>query len=164
MRLHLPHLQVRPDGSGVMTGVVLAQSSCGLFFLAGLGTGLWKFQAMTANAKGEAPFYVDLCHRAALMYAFACLVLAEFARLSVWGETVNLIAVAAPVVFFAAAVASYAAHGIMRDTDNQFRRPHRLGAREVHGRSMRAFIYLLAAGEIGGFLVLFAGFMKHLMA
>ncbi|HEX5379138.1 MAG TPA: hypothetical protein VFW47_11220 [Phenylobacterium sp.] len=145
-----------------MTAETLAQLSCGGFFLTGLITGIWKYRAMITNVDGQAPAYVDICHRAALMYAFACLVLAEFARLSVWAEAINLVAVAMPVVFFVAAVASYAVHGLLKDTDNQLRRPHQLGARHVHGRLVSVFIYMLAAGEIGGFLVLLAGFARGL--
>ncbi|HYD26333.1 hypothetical protein [Brevundimonas sp.] len=51
---------------------------------------------MITSEAGEAPAYVDICHRAALMYAFTCLVLAQFAGLSVWPEPVNLIGVAVP--------------------------------------------------------------------
>lgn len=147
-----------------MNPVQLAQLACGIFFLVGLVTGLWKFRAMAASPDARAPAYVDICHRAALMYAFACLVLAEFARLSSWSPAVNLVAVALPIFFFAAAVASYAVHGLLRDTDNQIRRPHRLGRRHVHSALVSGFIYLLAAGEIGGFVVLFAGSLGRLTA
>lgn len=146
----------------MMTAVHFAELSCGSFFLVGLVTGLWKYRGMIKSVDGQAPAYVDICHRAAFMYAFACLVLAEFARLSAWREDVNLAAVVVPVGFFAAAVASYALHGWLGDTDNQLRRPHRIGQRAVHGRAISVFIYLLAAGEIGGFGVLFAGFAQSL--
>lgn len=135
---------------------------CGVFFMTGLVTGIWKYRSIITNVEGQAPVYVDICHRAALMYAFACLVLAEFARLSAWGELVNLAAVVLPVVFFAAAVGSYAIHGFLQDTNNQLRRPHKLGQAYVHGAVVSSFIYLLAAGEIGGFAVLFAGFVQTL--
>jgi hypothetical protein len=144
-----------------MTAVQLAQLSCGGFFLTGLVTGVWKYRGIITNVDGQAPAYVDICHRAALMYAFACLVLAEFARLSAWPDIVNAIAVAVPVLFFASAIASYAVHGLLQDTDNQLRRPHQLGARQVHGGVISTYVYLLAVGEIGGFLVLFAGFARH---
>lgn len=143
--------------------VQLAQLACGGFFLTGLTTGVWKYRAMITDAQGVAPAYVDVCHRASLMYAFACLVLAEFARLSAWPPGVNLAAVALPVVFFAAAVAIYAVHGILRDTDNQLRRPHRLGPGQVHGRIISLFIYALIPGEIGGFLVLLTGSADKLL-
>jgi len=135
----------------------IALWACGGFFLTGLLTGAWKYQAMIRDIDGQAPPYVDICHRAALMYAFACLVLAEFSRLSAWPATVNLAAVVAPVIFFAAAVASYALHAVLRDTDNQIRRPHRLGRGHVPGAAMNLFVWALVVGEIGGFLVLLTG-------
>ncbi len=147
----------------MITAVQLAQLSCGGLFLTGLGTGVWKYRAMITDPDGASPAYVDICHRAALMYAFACLVLAEFARLSAWPEWVNLVAVAAPVAFFVSAVAAYGVHGALRDTDNQLRRPHRLGSGEVHGRVMSLYIYSLITGEIGGFLVLLAGSADKLL-
>lgn len=146
-----------------MTAVHLAQLSCGALFLVGLLTGVWKYRCMIVDPDGQAPVYVDICHRAALMYAFACLVLAEFARLSTWPPLVNLIAVAAPVAFFASAVAAYGVHGILRDTDNQLRRPYQLGRRHIHGGVMSVYIYALIAGEVGGFLVLFAGAVPGLL-
>lgn len=146
-----------------MIGAVdLARLGCATLFLTGLLTGVWKYRAMITSPDAQAPVYVDICHRAALMYAFACLVLAEFAGHSAWPATVNRAAVIIPIVFFIAAVASYAVHGLLRDTDNQLRRPHRLGAGHVHGRAVTAFMALLAAGEIGGFLVLLGGYARSL--
>lgn len=147
----------------MIDAIHLAQLASGVLFLVGLVTGVWKYRYMIIDADGQAQVYVDICHRAALMYAFACLVLAEFARLSVWPEMVNRLAVATPVLFFGLAVASYAIHGVLRDTDNQLRRPHRLGSRKVPGGAITAFIYALAAGEIGGFLILFSGSLPHLL-
>lgn len=148
----------------MIDAIQLAQLASGILFLVGLVTGVWKYRAMILAAEGQAPVYVDVCHRAALMYAFACLVLTEFARLSVWPEAVNRLAVAIPVVFFVLAVASYAVHGLLGDTDNQLRRPHRLGNRRVHGGAITAFIYALTIGEIGGFLVLFSGSLPRLVS
>ncbi len=141
----------------------LAQLGCGIFFITGLVTGIWKYRCMITSPKAQAPAYVDICHRAALMYSFACLVLAEFARLSVWSATINSIAVVVPMLFFASAVATYAVHGILRDTDNQLERPHVLGSRHIHGGAVSVYMYLLIGGELGGFLVLFAGFIKPLL-
>jgi hypothetical protein len=146
------------------SAVQLAQISCGGFFLTGLATGAWKYRAMIVDPDGQAPAYVDICHRAALMYAFACLVLVEFARLSAWSPMVNLVAVAAPVAFFASAVGTYAVHGVLKDTDNQLRRPHRLGRGHVHGGVISLYIYALMVAEIGGFVVLLAGSAKALLS
>lgn len=145
-----------------MNAVTLAHASCGGFFIVGLTTGVWKYRAMITDADGLAPTYVDICHRAALLYAFACLVLAAFAATSAWPPSTNLVAVAAVVAGFAAAVASYAVHAVLQDTDNQLRRPHRMGAGHVHGGLVSAAVYALAVAEIGGFLVLFTGFLARL--
>ncbi|MEK6806824.1 MAG: hypothetical protein AABY95_09295 [Pseudomonadota bacterium] len=145
-----------------MNAVQLAQLSCGLFFITGMLTGVWKYHCITSSAEAKAPVYVDICHRTALMYTFACLVLAEFAKLSVWPDRVNFWAVLVPVLFFASAVATYALHGLLKDTDNQFQRPHVLGPMKIHSGLISLFMGLLAVGEIGGFLVLFAGFLKTL--
>lgn len=141
-----------------MDAVQIAQLGCGLLFTVGLLTGFWKYRCMITSEEAQAPVYVDICHRTALMYAFASLVLAEFAGLSQWPAWVNAAAVAVPLFFFCASVAIYAVHGVLNDTDNQLRRPHRLGARHVHGPAISLYMYLLTAGELGGFLVLFSGF------
>ena len=59
------------------------------------------------------------------------------------------------------AVFSYALHGALRDTDNQLKRPHRLGTKTIRDRLMRAFMVSMVVAEIGAFLVIFIG---HLAA
>jgi hypothetical protein len=64
---------------------------------------------------------------------------------------VQIAATAVPIFFFAAAVLSYVYHGYAGDTDNQL--------------AERNFVstwgmYFLIAGEIGGVLVLFWGFVS----
>ena len=141
-----------------MTASTVALWSCGLFFLTGLLTGVWKYVQIRGSDKARAHYYVDVAHRASLMYAFACLVLERFASLSVWPEWVNVLAVLASVLFFALAVGSYILHGALKDTRNQLQRPHAFGSGFLPAWLMTAFMWALVAGEIGGFLVLFAGF------
>ena len=142
----------------------LALVSCGLFFLTGLLTGLWKYICIARSPSAQAPVYVDVCHRASLMYSFACLVLAKFVELSVWSPLVNFWATLAPILFFANAVLAYAVHGYLRDTDNQLQKPHVLGRSTIPNTQMAVFMWMLATAEIGGFVVLFAGAMKGLFA
>ena len=137
-------------------------TSAGLFFLTGLLTGVWKARWMMTSPDAKAPYYVDIAHRTSLLYSFACLLLATFAQFSAWSDPVNIWAVLVPVVFFAGAVASYVVHGVLRDTDNQLRRPYRLGARELPPALMRVGMAGIVVGEIGGFAVLFAGFLAAL--
>lgn len=121
-----------------------------LMFLWALLLGVMKFRQMDASAEGLAHPYTDIAHRAALLYSFALLLVATFVQLSGWGALVNLIAAGAMAFYFYAAVAGYMVHGWKRDTDNQFRRPV---------RGLEAFMGSLIVGEIGGWLVLIAGFL-----
>lgn len=137
---------------------MLALWSCGLFFLTGLLTGVWKYVQIDGSERARAHYYVDTAHRASLMYAFACLVLERFATLSVWPEWVNVLAVLASVLFFALAVASYILHGLLQDTRNQLQKPHAFGRWSLPSWMMMTFMWALVIAEIGGFLVLLAGF------
>ncbi len=121
-----------------------------VMFLFALLLGVWKYRQMSESSDGLAHPYVDTAHRAALLYSFALLLVATFVELSAWGTAVNLIAAGAMAFYFFAAVAGYAAHGRRRDTDNQFRDP-------VAGTN--AFMVSLIVAEIGGWLVLVAGFV-----
>lgn len=130
------------------TKVVLLLAA--LMFLWALLLGVWKFRQMDASEDGLAHPYVDTAHRAALLYSFALLLVATFVELSGWSVLVNLLAAGVMAFYFYAAVAGYAVHGWKRDTDNQFRRPV---------RGLEAFMAALIVGEIGGWLVLIAGFL-----
>lgn len=133
---------------GIDTRVTLLLA--GLIFLWALVLGLWKYQQMATSANHLAHPYVDIAHRAALMYSFATLLLAVFVDLSGWPTAVNMIAMLVVVFFFVGAIVSYTVHGFMRDTDNQFAHP-------VAGT--HAFMIALIVGEIGGTAVLVAGFV-----
>lgn len=134
---------------GIDTALLVLAS--GLLLLWALLLGVWKFRGMATSETGTAHPYVDIAHRAALMYSFATLVLAALVEFGAWSTAVNLVASGAVVFFFVAAIASYTVHGALRDTDNQFVNP-------VPGT--HAFMYVLAATEIVGLTVLIAGFAK----
>jgi hypothetical protein len=133
---------------GTDTKAVLV--ACGLIFLWALALGVWKYRQMATSENHLAHPYVDVAHRAALLYSFAALLIAAFVELSGWSETVNLIAAGALIFFFVAAIAGYCYHGWKRDTENQF-------ADEVPGT--HAFMTALIVAEMVGFAVLFAGFL-----
>lgn len=123
--------------------------SAGLIFLLALGLGVWKYQQIAASEDGQAHVYVDIAHRAALMYSFAALLVAVFVELSGWPTWVNMTAAMVMVTFFVAAIGSYMLHGVLRDTTNQFR---------SGSWQLRLGMVLLIVGEIGGFSMLLAGF------
>ena len=131
------------------TVIVLA---AGLLLLWALGLGVLKYHQMSTSADGAAHPYVDIAHRAALMYSFAALVLAVLAQFSAWSVPVDLAAASVVLLFFVAAIAGYTVHGIRRDTENQFVHP-------VPGTHV--FMLLLIIGEIGGTAVLVAGFVAE---
>jgi hypothetical protein len=124
--------------------------AAGLMFLLALVLGVWKYRQMVASEEYVAHPYVDMAHRAALLYSFALLLIAAFVQLSGWSSLVNLIAAGAMILYFFAAVGGYVLHGWRRDTDNQFRDA-------VPGT--HAFMASLILAEIGGWLVLLAGFL-----
>lgn len=119
-------------------------------FLWALALGVWKYRQIVVSRTHRAHLYVDIAHRAALMYSFALLLVATFVQFSDFSTAVNLVGACAPAFYFFAAVGSYAWHGWRADTDNQFREPV---------RGTHAFMVSLIVGEIGGFLLLVAGFL-----
>ena len=128
-------------------GTLLA---AGLIFLWALALGVWKYRQIATSPDHMAHPYVDIAHRAALLYAFATLLTAVFVELSAWSTAVNAVAAGFLVFFFAAAIVTYMIHGHRRDTDNQFRDPV---------RGTHAFMFALIASELVAFAVLLAGFV-----
>src|ERR1044072_8576882 len=134
-------------GADTKTGLRLAAA----MFLWALLLGVWKYRQMIDSPNGLAHPYTDTSHRAALLYSFALLLVATFVELSGWGTLVNLLAAAAlPFYFYPAAFLGYMVRGWKQDTDNQFRDPV---------RGLHAFMVALIVAEIGGWLVLMAGFL-----
>jgi DMSO/TMAO reductase YedYZ heme-binding membrane subunit len=125
--------------------------AAGLIFLLALVLGIWKYRQMANSPDHLAHPYVDIAHRSALLYSFATLLVAVFVELSVWPDWVNLTAALTIVVFFVGAITSYILHGAKRDTTNQL---------SVPGRTIHVAMVALIVGEIGGFAVLFAGFLR----
>jgi amino acid transporter len=134
-------------------------ASAGVFFLAGLVSGAWKYACIARSPEAKAPFYVDTAHRASLLYAFACALLGAFVNRSAWSDAVNLSACATLIAYFAISVLGYIVHGALRDTDNQLQRPHRLGRRTVPAVAMTAFMLSLIAVEVSAFGLIFAGWL-----
>ena len=133
---------------GIDTKITLL--SAGLIFLLALVLGVWKYRQIMTSDDHRAHPYVDIAHRAALLYSFATLLLAVFVELSAWPTWVNLTAAMIVVFFFVGAIAAYIEHGARQDTVNQFENP---------ARGTGLAMGLLIVGEIGGFSVLLAGFV-----
>lgn len=133
---------------GADTKAVLLAAA--VMFLWALLLGVLKYRQIAESEEAAAHPYVDIAHRAALLYSFALLLVAVFVELSGWSTLVNLLAAGALAFYFFAAVAGYMFHGWRRDTDNQFRDPL---------AGLHAFMWALIVAEVGGWLVLVAGFL-----
>jgi len=129
----------------------------GVYFLIGLLTGIWKYRSIMKSPTGQAHPYVDIVHRAALMYAFASLIVWKFAELSTLGDAVELGAVIALEGYFGIAIVTYLVHAVLKDTDNQLRAPFQLGTGTVPRPVIEGLMWSLIAAEVGGFVVLFYG-------
>lgn len=133
--------------AGDAKAVLLAAA---LMFLFALLLGVLKYRQMLSSEQGLAHPYVDTAHRAALLYSFALLLVATFVALSGFSELVNLLAAGAMTLYFFASVFTYTLHGCRRDTDNLIRD-------RVSG--LKPYMIALIIAEIGGWLVLIAGFL-----
>jgi hypothetical protein len=134
------------------TKAVLA--GAGFMFLLALALGVWKYRQMLASEDGLAHPYVDIAHRAALLYSFATLLVAAFVEFSGWSELVDLVCAGVLYFFFLAAVLGYIDHGRRQDTDNQIR--DRFPTPAV----LKTWMTALIAGEMVAFAILLAGFFE----
>ena len=122
----------------------------GLFLMSGMLTGVWKCARIMKSEDRQAPVYVDIAHRASFFYSFACLVIAKLLEFSPFGEVLQIVFTAIPLIFFILSVLGYIREGILNRTDNQFRERNFITT---------WFMYGLIAGEIGGFAMILGGFI-----
>lgn len=131
--------------------VKISLAASGLFLLAGMLLGVLKYRRIMRSPAHRAPVYVDIAHRAALLYSFAALVIAKLVEYSPYPKRVQLAAAGVPLVFFALTIAGYAAHGLRDDTENIF---------AERNFTTTWFMYALIAGEIAGTAVVVWGFIQ----
>ncbi len=148
-----------PPLDSAATGAVrLALLSGGGLLITGLLLGVWKYIAIRRSPDAVAPEYVSIAHRAALMYAFACGLIAQLLQPTALSDDVARACVTGLVASFVVAVSSYVLHGALRDTDNQFRAPHTLGPVRVHGLLVDAVMGLKGGVELVATVTVLAGF------
>ncbi len=145
-----------------MDALRLCYLSAGVFFIVGLLCGIWKYRGIVKSKDAIAPEYVSILHRASLLYSFACILLAKFVELSTLSEEINYYSALAAIVFFSFAQVTYFLHALLKDTENQFAKPYRLGNWILPSFLIHMSMALLILGELGGFLILFWGFVRSL--
>lgn len=144
-------ISLSPTTTGFRVGLIGA----GAFLLWGMTLGVWKYGHMRRGPDHSAPVYVDIAHRAALMYAFASLVLAVMAQFSAWPEVVDTSAVVINLVFFVSAVGSYVAHGWLETEQTQYREANFITTWGT---------WMLIAGEVGATAVLLTGVATEMIS
>ncbi|KAF9582238.1 hypothetical protein BGW38_000465 [Lunasporangiospora selenospora] len=130
--------------------------------MGGLLLGILKYYQIYKSKTHTAHPYTSAAHRASLMYGYTSLQMAAMAALSSWSEPVNMLSSIAPQFFFVTAVANYGFHGLMKDTTNAFKTPHRVGDKFIPSWVVHSYMAALIPAEVAGCGVLAAGMTKTL--
>ncbi len=131
--------------------IKITLAASGIFLFAGLLLGVLKYRGILRSPEHCAPVYIDIAHRAALLYSFAALVMAELLKYSPYSLNVQLLITSAPLLFFAIAIAQYTLLGLENKTDNQFRE---------RNFNTTWGIWLLIVAEVGGVGAIVWGFIS----
>ncbi|AZN69004.1 hypothetical protein DX910_12875 [Acinetobacter haemolyticus] len=131
----------------------------GGFLWIGMLTGVWKYYQIRQTEQARAHYYVDIAHRSSLLYAAASLILAVLSHFTILAESVVLFCVLANLFFFAMSILTYIIHGLLKDTTNQFKRPHQLGRLTLPTWSMTIMMLALIIVELGATGILLLGTM-----
>lgn len=129
--------------------VKLTLAASGLFLLAGLVGGILKYRGIMTSPSHRAHPYIDIAHRAALLYSFAALVMAALLYFSPYPLPVQLLITGTPLFFFAVAIAQYFRLGLGGQVTNQFR--------ERNFNTTWGMLFLII-GELGGVGAIVWGF------
>jgi uncharacterized membrane protein YhdT len=122
----------------------------GIYLLVGMLTGILKYQGMMKSEKHEAPVYIDIAHRASLLYSFAALVMAKLLEFSPFPLWLQLASTVVPLIYFTLAIASYIKLGLQNVETTQFSERNFITT---------WFMYSLIIGETGGILLIVIGFI-----
>ncbi|EEY78417.1 hypothetical protein HMPREF0012_01286 [Acinetobacter calcoaceticus RUH2202] len=137
--------------------VQLAIVFSGIFLWIGMLTGVWKYWQIRRSELSRAHYYVDIAHRSSLLYAAASLILAVLSYFTVLTENITLWSVLANLLFFSFSILVYIVHGYLKDTTNQFKRPHRLGRLNLPSWLMSLMMVALIIAELLATAILVMG-------
>ena len=129
----------------------------GLFLWVGMLTGVWKYYQIRNTELARAHYYVDIAHRSSLLYAAASLILAALSYFTSLSDSLSLFCVVANLFFFSMSILVYIIHGMLKDTTNQFKQPHKLGQWSIPRWCMTFLMLSLIMVELGATAVLLLG-------
>jgi hypothetical protein len=125
-------------------------TASGLFLLTGMLVGVLKYRFMMRSPEHRAPAYIDIGHRAALLYSFAALVMARLLESSPFPTGWQMVIALAPLIYFALTIIQYVRLGLAGREETQFAERNFITT---------WFMYGLIAGEIGGLAAIVGGFI-----
>lgn len=131
--------------------ITLTLAASGIFLFVGMLGGILKYHGIMTSPSHRAHPYIDIAHRAALLYSFAALVMAALLYFSPYPLAVQLVITGVPLAFFAIAIAQYFRLGLQGKVTNQFRE---------RGFSNTWGMALLIVGELGGVGAIVWGFLS----
>ena len=129
----------------------------GIFLWVGMITGVWKYYQIRNTELARAHYYVDIAHRSSLLYAAASLILAALSFFTSLSDALSLFCVIANLFFFSMSILVYIIHGMLKDTTNQFKQPHKLGQWSIPRWCMTFLMLNLIIVELGATTVLQIG-------
>jgi hypothetical protein len=135
----------------VNLAVKLTLAASGIFLVVGMIGGILKYHGIMTRPSHRAHPYIDIDHRASLMYSFAALVMAQLLLYSPYSLTVQLVITLVPLFFFATAIGQYYRLGLQGKITNQFKQPHFI---------ITWGMLLLIVGELGGVSMIVRGFIS----
>lgn len=130
--------------------VKLTLAASGIFLFVGMVGGVLKYHGIMTSRNHRAHPYIDIAHRASLLYSFAALVMAALLYFSPYSETVQLAITGVPLFFFAMAIAQYYRLGLEGKVTNQFK---------TRNFTTTWGMLLLIVGELGGVGAIVWGFI-----
>ncbi|ENU26522.1 hypothetical protein [Acinetobacter modestus] len=129
----------------------------GIFLWVGMLTGVWKYYQIRNTELARAHYYVDIAHRSSLLYAAASLILAVLSYFTSLSDSLSLFCVVANLFFFSMSILVYIIHGMLKDTTNQFKQPHKLGQWSIPRWCMTFLMLNLIIVELGATAILLLG-------
>ena len=121
----------------------------GLYLLVGMLTGVWKYAAIMKSENHKSALYIDISHRNALLFSFACLVISKLMEFSPFSPIMQLVITLIPLFYFSLTTVNQIKEGFSGRTETIFKE---------RNFSTTWFMYGLIAGEIGSISLMILGF------
>jgi hypothetical protein len=122
----------------------------GLFLLIGMITGVWKYATIMKSENAKSSMYVDIAHRNALLFSFACIVIAKLMEFSPFSPAMQMVITAIPLFYFSLTTINQIKEGFAGRTETIFKE---------RNFSTTWFTYGLVIGEVGSISLMIIGFI-----